>query len=315
MRILLVAEESAGIQTLKWLADGDHELVAVMALEPDAALRVATVGAVARNLGFPLWSPEQVTDPSLAQRLREERVDLLLNVHSLFLVHGDVLAAPAIGSFNLHPGPLPHYAGLNTPSWAIYYGERTHAVTLHWMEPGIDAGAVAYESSFPIEREDTGLTVSAKCVRHGLPLLAELVAAAERGADAIPAVPQDLSRRRYFGREVPHGGRLDWSLPARRLVDFVRACDYSPFTSPWGHPVTRLNGDEVAVVKASASHEPSREAPGTVGRAVDDGVLVSAADEWVVLERVQVNGCRVDAAEALPTGAMLTARAVADDLD
>jgi UDP-4-amino-4-deoxy-L-arabinose formyltransferase/UDP-glucuronic acid dehydrogenase (UDP-4-keto-hexauronic acid decarboxylating) len=315
VRILLVAEESAGIQTLKWLADSGHELVAVMAAEPDEALRVATVGAVARNLGLELWPPEQVRSASLAERVRAGRVDLLLNVHSLFLVHPDVVAAPAIGSFNLHPGPLPQYAGLNAPSWAIYYGERTHAVTVHWMEPGIDTGAIAYESTFPIEREDTGLTVSAKCVRHGLPLLTELVAAAERGADAIPAIQQDLSRRRYFGREVPHGGKLDWSLPARRLVDFVRACDYSPFTSPWGHPRTRLNGDEVAVVKAAASHEPARERPGTVGRVVDDGVLVAAADEWVVLERVQINGRRVDAAEALPKGAMLATGRVDEELD
>jgi methionyl-tRNA formyltransferase len=44
--------------------------------------------------------------------------------------------------------------------------------------------------------------------------------------------PRDLARRRYFGREVPQGGRIDWNAPARRIYDFVRACDYHPFASP-----------------------------------------------------------------------------------
>ena len=73
--------------------------------------------------------------------MREQGVDLLLNVHSLYLIaRRTVVAAPRIGSFNLHPGPLPEYAGLNTPSWAIYNGEREHGVTVHWMEPGVDTG-------------------------------------------------------------------------------------------------------------------------------------------------------------------------------
>jgi methionyl-tRNA formyltransferase len=305
MRILLVAEESAGVQTLKWLTAGHHEIVAAMAADPEGPARVATVAGVAQSLGVPVWEPERVKDPALAESVREHEVDLLLNVHSLFIVHADVVAAPKIGSFNLHPGPLPRYAGLNAPSWAIYYGEPRHAVTVHWMAPGIDTGPIAYEAQFDLTREDTGLTVSAKCVRCGLPLLAELVSAAEQGADAIPAIPQDLTRRRYFGVEVPHGGRIDWSLPARRLVDFVRAADYSPFRSPWGHPRANVDGDEIAVVKASLSHEPARERPGTVGHAVDTGVMVAAADEWVVLERVQVNGASADAQDVLPEGTLL----------
>jgi UDP-4-amino-4-deoxy-L-arabinose formyltransferase/UDP-glucuronic acid dehydrogenase (UDP-4-keto-hexauronic acid decarboxylating) len=304
----LAAEESAGIQTLKWLARDDHEIVAVMAAEPGGDTRVATVAGVARNLELPLWAPELVRDPALAARVREQRVDLLLNVHSLFIVHGDVLAAPRIGSFNLHPGPLPHCAGLNTPSWAIYLGERRHGVSVHWMEPEIDTGPIAFQATFDIEPTDTGLSVSAKCARHGMPLLEELVAAAEKGADSIPAIEQDLSKRHYYGAEVPNEGRIDWRQPARRVVDFVRACDYSPFSSPWSHAKASIDGAEVAIVKASLSHEQCAKPPGTVGRTGDEGVMVAAGDEWIVVERMLVDGDRGDPSEVLVEGRRFSAR-------
>ena len=270
-----------------------HRLVYVLS---DGTGTGATAASEAEKEKIPLRPASEVKDPRLAERLREDAVDLLLNVHSLHLVHPEVLAAPRIGSFNLHPGPLPEYAGLSVPSWAIYHGEERHGVTLHWMEAEVDAGAIAYEKRFEIGREDTGLSLSAKCVKEGMPLVERLLEDAARGA--VPATPQDLSRRRWFGREPPHGGRLPFELPARRIVDLVRASDYSPFPSPWGHPCARLEGREVEVMRASATGLAVDEPPGSVG---PQGV-VAAIDEWVVLERILVDGQRANPEEVLQAG-------------
>jgi methionyl-tRNA formyltransferase len=302
LNVVLVAEESAGIQALRKLADSSHRVVAVMSSPESSGTGTATVASAARQLGVRLWPSNLVRDPRLGDRLRGERVDLLLNVHSLYVIDEEVLGAPRVGSFNLHPGPLPEYAGLNAPSWAIYHGERRHAATLHWMAAEIDAGPIAYEAVFEITADDTALSVSAKCVRHGVPLLERLLAAAVEGPGAVPAVEQDLSRRRYFGREVPHGGRVPWSLPARRVVDFVRACDYGPFPSPWGRPIARLDDREIAVRRASLAERPSDAAPGTIGELVETGVMVAAADDWVIVERVQAGGRSADAHEILAPG-------------
>jgi methionyl-tRNA formyltransferase len=298
----LVAEESAGIQALRKLADSGHRVVAVMSSPESSGTGTATVASAARQLGLPLWPSNLVRDPPLGDRLRGERVDLLLNVHSLYVIDEEVLGAPRVGSFNLHPGPLPEYAGLNAPSWALLHGGRRHAATLHWMVPEIDAGPIAYEASFDITADDTALSVSTNCVRHGVPLLERLLAAAAEGPGAVPAVEQDLSRRRYFGHEVPHGGKVPWSLPARRVVDFVRACDYGPFPSPWGRPIATLDDREIAVTRTSPAERPSDAPPGTIGELVETGVLVAAADDWVIVERVQVGGRSADAHEFLAPG-------------
>ena len=286
-----MAEEAAGVQALRKIADSvDHDLVAVMA---SSERQGPSVAGAAEALGVPVWDSREVREAALAERVVEHAVDVLLNVHSLFRIHPAVVAAPAVGSFNLHPGPLPAYAGLNAPSWAIYFGESRHAVTLHWMVGAIDAGAIAYEEWFDVADDDTGLTLSAKAARQGLELIDRLL-------DDIPEIPSRAQEGegRYFGRDAPHGGRLPWSLPARRIVDFVRASDYGPFASPWGRPTARIDEREIEVVRAAVTGKRADAAPGTVG---DDG-LVAAADEWVAVERVRVDGEPAEPSEVLLPG-------------
>jgi methionyl-tRNA formyltransferase len=301
VRILLVAEESAGLQTLRMLLDGGYSVGGVLTSDSTSA-RGATVRDLARKANVPALRSDLVKDPQFSSWITEHDVDVLLNIHSLFLIHADIVASPRIGSFNLHPGPLPRYAGLNAPSWAIYHGETTHAVTLHWMEPEIDTGAVAYAAVFDLSGEDTGLSVSAKCVRHGLPLVNRLLETAERDQKAIPATEQDLEHRRYFGREAPQDGKLQWSRPAREVVRFVRAADYAPFPSPWGHPVARFEGDCVGIAKAALTGRPTTEAPGSITEAQDGGVDVATGDEWVTVRRLEVDGKYVRAEEVLTPG-------------
>jgi methionyl-tRNA formyltransferase len=302
MNVLLVAEEAAGIQVLRHVASSGHRLVAVMTA-PQTRGGGATVAAVAEGLGLEVRPSEHVREPQLADWIRDEDVDLLLNVHSLYVADGDVVGAPKIGSFNLHPGPLPAYAGLNAPSWAIYHQEPRHAVTVHWMEPGIDTGAIAYERAFDLDEEETGLSLSLKCVREGLPLLQRLLEDAENGR--IPKQAQDLARRRYFGRDVPQDGKVDWRRSAEQVVAFVRACDFFPFPSPWGHPSARLDGAKLSILKAGRTGEQADAEPGTVGAPTEGSASVAAADEWVAVQRVRVNEEIEDAATVLQPGARL----------
>jgi len=240
-----------------------------------------------------------VSSPDLASRLRSADVDLLLNVHSLFLIHPSVLAAPKIGSFNLHPGPLPEYAGLNVPSWAIYRGESAHGVTLHRMDEGIDTGPVAWQVRFPIDSADTGLSVSGKCVRNGVPLILRLATVAAADPRTIPCSEQDLSRRRYFSAGPPADGRIDWAGRAEEILRFVRAADYAPFQSPWGHPHAQFAGRSVGVAKATGTGVAAADRPGTVVEWNESGAVVAAADELILVQRLWLDGRYLKPSELL----------------
>ena len=302
LRVLLVAEEAAGLRALELMAASPHALVAACTSGTGEAGGSSVAGR-ARALDVPLLPAELVAEEAFAAQVRADGIDLLLNVHSLRIAHPAVIAAPRLGAFNLHPGPLPEYAGLSVPSWAIYNGERSHAVTLHEMDAEVDAGSVAFEERFAIDEGDTGLTVSAAATRLGVPLIGELLDVAAGGG--IPSRAQDLSRRRWYPRSGPHEGRVPWGLPARRIVDFVRASDYSPLASPWGAPLARGSRGDVEVLRASPTGEPAAAAPGTVVRADGDAVAVAAADELVLITRVRADDRSAAPASALVPGELL----------
>jgi methionyl-tRNA formyltransferase len=309
VNILLVGEESAATQTLRALTGGDHRIVAVMASQSKNNGGLANLWETAEKLGYQTWPSILVKDPRFADEVRAAEVDVILNIHSLFIINGEVVNAPRIGSFNMHPGPLPRYAGLNAPSWAIYRGETSHGVTIHKMEPGIDTGPIVYQELFEIDDADTGFTLSAKCIRSGIALVLRLIETASSDPAAIPLRPQDLTKREYFGREIPHGGKLFWTLPAREIVNFVRACDFFPFHSPWGHPQTILRtmsgAQEIGVVKACLTGERCDRAPGTVGEFIGLGVKVACGDEWIIVNKLKVEGRYVNSAGVLEPGSRL----------
>jgi methionyl-tRNA formyltransferase len=284
MRVGLLCEEAAGARMLQVLARSTHELT-VLLTTPGSP-----VWTLAGRLGHCPLSAQRVREPGFAAELARAGVEVLLNVHSLYILPEAVLRVPALGAYNLHPGPLPRYAGLNAPSWAIFYGEDRHGVTVHRMEPGIDTGNIVYEEHFPIESEDTGLSLALRCVEKGVVLLERLLEMLAADPAALTLRRQDMALRRYFGRGVPQGGRISWCAPARRIHDFVRACDYHPFKSPWGAPRARLGDSEVEVLKVGLTGVVCDAAPGTLRVDTSRRVFVAAADEWLWLRRTAVKG-------------------------
>ncbi|MBV8552871.1 MAG: hypothetical protein JOY54_16365 [Acidobacteriaceae bacterium] len=286
MRILLIGEESAALQVLKAIAGTGYEIVAVMtSLSPKGDLSIA---AAANRLAYAIWPAQRVKDPHFGVEVKSARIDIILNVHSRYIVQKEVLLAPRIGAFNMHPGPLPEYAGLNTVSWAIYRGESNYGVTVHWMSQEIDAGDIAYEKRFSVDENETPISLIHKCVIHGVPLILQMLETAFVNPHAIPRIKQQLQRRRYFGKQIPQNGQLSWKAPARDVVNFVRACDYSPYLSPWGHPTTRWQGYDVGIARAVRTHKACNEAPGVVGQCDTAGALIACADEWVLVQRLKI---------------------------
>ncbi len=304
LRVLLAGEEAAGAQTLRLLHETGQQVVGVLTGRADAERSSGPLASLAAQWGFRVWPARRVREPAFADEIRAERVELLLNVHSLYVVKKEVVAAPLIGSFNVHPGPLPEYAGLNAPSWAILNGERRHGVTVHWMDAGIDTGEIAYEAPFEIALEETAFTLSAKGVRAAIPLLRQLLEAAAAEPPAIPRRQQRAVPGRYYGREPPNGGRIDWRATATEVERFVRAADYGPFASPWGTPRATLPGvGEIEIVKVACTGEKAAAAPGTIGGPEAGGVRVACADEWLLVRKIRSAGKPAEPAPLLAASA------------
>lgn len=267
--------------------------------------RLAAV--VTRNADVRQWALErglrvESYGPDLAVRL-EESVDWLLSIANLSVITPEVLAL-AQAAVNFHDGPLPHYAGLNAPVWAILNGESQHGISWHLIEGGVDEGDVLESRSFEIGANDTALTLNTRCFEAAMESFPSVLAQLERGV--LQRKPQDLSKRRLFLRsDRPAAmGQIDFSQPAEAVVRLVRALDHGRY---W-NPLTTAKiacADRVLNVGA-AEIATGSGAPGQVLQRDDTGLVVACGSGAVRLMRLTCQEKCLTVAAASVTDAVLS---------
>jgi natural product biosynthesis luciferase-like monooxygenase protein len=283
---LLIGNESLTVESGKrWLERG-HTLAAVVTRE-------ARVAAWAASAGLKVIAP----GAGLADRTAGITVDWLLSVANLAVVPEPVLARARQGGVNFHDGPLPGYAGLNAPVWALLNGEPSHAITWHLMTAGIDEGEVLATRHLDIAPDDTAFTLNARCFAAAVDSFSEVITAMEAGGH--PRQPQAPGPRKVWLRaDRPSGaGRLDFTQPASTVARRVRALDHAGYRNPLAVPKIVVPGQVWAVTTADLV--AGTGVPGTI-LARDAGSLTVACGEGAVrLSNLScLKGLHVDTARA-----------------
>ncbi len=243
---------------------------------------------VTRNDEIADWARRQeieVVAPGkgLASRLAGSEFDWLFSIANLDMLPADVLALPARGAVNFHDGPLPAYAGLNAPVWALMAGETRFGITWHMITEGADKGDIVAQEVFDIAADETALTLNTKCYSAGLSAFERVLDGAMAGE--MPRVVQNLSGRSYFARDKrpPAFGRLDFTQPAEVLARAVRALDHGSYWNPLTLAKFTAAGEVFLVTRAAV--EPAQNAtPGTVLDIRADKLLVATGDGALLLD-------------------------------
>lgn len=198
---LLMGDESLTIACGDMLLAGGHRIAAV--ITRDDAVR-----EWAEGLGLVLCrDAEDLLPMGLA-------ADWLLSIANLRLIPQTVLALPTRGAVNFHDGPLPRYAGLNTPAWAIINGEAQHGVSWHLIEAGVDTGNLLAQREVEIAPDETAFSLNSKCYAAGMESFGAVLAQLESGK--LQGTAQDLSQRSYFAKDKrpENGGLIDFTKSA-----------------------------------------------------------------------------------------------------
>lgn len=222
--------------------------------------------------------------PDLADRLQGVAVDWLLSVANLTVIPAGVLALASKGAVNFHDGPLPRYAGLNAPVWAIWNGEAQHGISWHLIAGGIDEGDVLEQRLFDIAANDTALTLNTRCFEAAMDSFPWLLAQLESGN--LRRQPQDLTQRSlYLRSDRPAAmGRLDFTLPAEVLARQVRALDHGRYWNPL--TTAKIATASRVLNVGSAEVVAGSGAAGQVLRADDEGLVVACGVGALRLSRL-----------------------------
>lgn len=240
------------------------------------ATRDAEVARWAEGAG--LRVTHSITDlPALAR----DGVDWVLSVANLRIVPQSVLDWPARGAVNFHDGPLPDYAGINTPVWAILNGRKTHGVTWHFMTDGVDMGDIILSRAFDMPRDVTAHALNARCYAEGLDSFGAVMD--ELAAPDPQRTAQDFSTRQVFTRAQlpPAAGYIDFTGTVQHALALVSALDFASHANPVACARIRLDGAAVQVRRAEPAE--GQGAPGNVVAVGEGWVSVMCADGAVRL--------------------------------
>ncbi len=271
---ILIGSESLAIQCGSILREGGHRIAAVVT-------RSAEVSGWARGHGLMVIE----AGPGLEARLAGLDFDWLLSVANLDLLPLSVLRLAKQGAVNFHDGPLPRYAGLNAPVWAILNGESQHGITWHRIVEGVDQGDILEQRLFDIAEGETALSLNAKCYAAGIESFPALLARLERGGEAVSA--QDLSERSYCGKAMRPAAAavIDPTRPRNEIARLVQALDHGDYPNPLTCAKLRLPGGLALVTEAAPAEGDG--APGTVLAVSDDALTLACGDGALRLSGLQ----------------------------
>ena len=275
-----------------------HEIVTVVT-QPDRPthrgqkLTPPAVKVAAEAAGLPVLQPPRLRDPGWPERLRVLGAEVAVVVAFGQTLPQAVLDAPARGSINIHGSLLPKYRGAAPIQWAIIRGETVTGITTFQMDAGMDTGAMLLQAETAIGLEETAGELSARLAPLGARVILDTLAR----LDTLRATPQPEGAT-LAPRLKKSDGALDWSRPARDLVNLVRGCN------PWPGATTSTPAGPLAVWRARAVEGAG--APGTLV-AHERTLAIATGDGALLPLEVQPESRRAVAWDEYLRGARLTA--------
>lgn len=296
MRAAVFGYHTMGCLGFDALARHGFEIAAVFTHRDDPHEEIwwESLAARATARGISVHYPEkaELGDPAFAGQVAACRPDFLFSFYYRHLIPPAVLALAPRGALNLHGSLLPRYRGRAPVNWVLVEGQSETGVTLHHMVAKPDAGAIVDQERVAIAFEDTALSLFRKLEPAAVRLLDR--ALPRLAAGTAEARPMDLAAGCYRGGRRPEDGRIDWSWPARRIYDLVRAV-----THPYPGAFTTAGGRRLRIWWATPIPGPAGAAPGTVLARKPDAILVATGDGVLAVHRCQLEGAdEVDAATA-----------------
>jgi len=177
---VLVSGEGTNLQAL---LDAGLPVVAVASNRPDARAlaRARAAGIAAAVFAAEGYASREERDEAMADWLEARGVGLVVCAGYMHLLREPFLQRYAGRIVNTHSAPLPAFPGARPIEDVLAAGVAQTAATVHYVDEGVDTGAVIATEAVPVLPGDSVETLRARvqAAEHRLlpRVVAELVAA------------------------------------------------------------------------------------------------------------------------------------------
>ena len=173
-------------------ADYAAKIALVIASRPDAAgLVIATSeGIPTATVTARSFADKASFEAAIDRELAEARIELICLAGFMRVLSAAFVERWHDRIINIHPSLLPAFPGVKAQSQALHHGVKVAGCTVHFVDAGLDSGAIIAQATVPVLDDDTEESLQARILveEHRL----------------LPAVVADLAagRVRREGRRV-----------------------------------------------------------------------------------------------------------------
>jgi phosphoribosylglycinamide formyltransferase-1 len=186
---VLVSGTGTNLQALLDTVHGrEAEIVAVASGRPGALAleRAAARGVPTAVFERAQYADRETRDAAMAGWLVERGAQLVVLAGYMELLTFAFLERFPNAVINVHPSLLPAFPGLHAIEQALAYGVKVFGVTVHFVDAGVDSGAVILQRAIELQdaREPEGVLAALRPLEHTLlPEAVRLIARDALGFD------------------------------------------------------------------------------------------------------------------------------------
>jgi len=277
LRIVFMGTPEFAVGSLKRLVEGGYNVVAVVS-QPDkpvgrhaSQLCEPAVKAYAKSVGLPVLQPERLRDEAFLRELKSLRADLQVVVAYRMLPE-IVWSMPRFGTFNVHASLLPQYRGAAPINWSVINGETQTGITTFFLDKEIDTGRIIMQHPFDIPDTANVEYVYDGLMALGAELCAKTVDLVAANDGDVPTKEQQTSGElRPAPKIFKDTCRINWSLSAKQVYDFVRGL--SPYPGAWTTLSPAETASDSAEIYSDTTSKTAFSTPKTAPAVAEKGGL------------------------------------------
>lgn len=236
-----------------------------------------SLAPLAEKNKIPVYFAKGNNQDSMKNWLKEIEPDVIYCFGWSYLLKDSILSLPKLGVVGYHPAALPQNRGRHPIIWALALGLKETGSTFFFMNDGIDSGNILSQKIIKIDSEDDAATLYDKLVSVACAQIAEFTPLLISGR--YHAVKQDESKATYWHKRGKEDGQIDWSWPATRIHNLVRA-----LTRPYAGAHFTYNKADYKVWKTKLVNEKEDNVPaGEVIGLTAQGIIVKCGEGSICL--------------------------------
>ena len=291
-RIVFMGTPEFAVAVLEKLVQEKCNVVAVVTAPDKPAgrgmqLNQSAVKKFAIEHHLPILQPIKLKDPNFIEELQSHQADVQIVV-AFRMLPELVWNMPPMGTINLHASLLPKYRGAAPINWAIINGEKSTGITTFKLKHAIDTGDVLMRKEIEIRPDETAGELHDEMKVLGAQLIYDTLDGYCSGS--LQPIPQDqlMNQSDIHIPEAPkihtETCKIDWQKEAQDIYNLVRGL------SPYPAAFTTLDGKLLKVYKATVEAGHLHKTPGEYETDGKTYLRFAAADGWVYIKELQLEG-------------------------